>query len=81
MKSFEEKIFNKVKKLKKKIVFVDWLDERLYKSLEKFIKLDQQIIISRHYQGQIYGDQNYMKIDKDISIDLLMCQRGGSCRN
>ena len=81
MKSFEEKIFNKVKKLKKKIVFVDWLDERLYKSLEKFIKLDQQIIISRHYQGQIYGDQNFMKIDKDISIDLPMCQRGGSCRN
>ena len=81
MKSFEEKIFNKVKKLKKKIVFVDWLDERLYKSLEKFIKLDQQIIIIRHYQGQIYGDQNFMKIDKDISIDLPMCQRGGSCRN
>ena len=45
MKSFEEKIFNRVKKLKKKIVFVDWLDERLYKSLEEFIKLNQEIII------------------------------------
>ena len=30
MKSFEEKIFDKVKKLKKKIVYVDWRDERLY---------------------------------------------------
>ena len=45
MKSFEEKIFDKVKKLKKKIVFVDSLDERLYESLEEFIKLNQEIII------------------------------------
>lgn len=45
MKSFEEKIFDRVKKIKKKIVFVDWLDERLYKSLEEFIKLNQEIII------------------------------------
>ncbi len=45
MKSFEEKIFNRVKKLKKKILFVDWLDERLYEGLEKFIKLNQEIII------------------------------------
>lgn len=45
MKSFEEKIFGKVKKLKKKIVFVDWLDERLYESLREFVKLNQEIII------------------------------------
>lgn len=51
MKSFEEKIFNKVKKLKKKIVFVDWLDERLYTSLEEFVKLGQQIIIIGNDSG------------------------------
>jgi phosphate acetyltransferase len=45
MKSFEEKIFDRVKKIKKKIVFVDWLDERLYEGLEEFKKLDQNIII------------------------------------
>ena len=45
MKSFEEKIFDRVKRLKKKIVFVDWLDERLYESLEEFKKLGQDIII------------------------------------
>jgi len=45
MKSFKEKIFDRVKKLKKKIVFVDWSDERLYESLEEFIKLNQEIII------------------------------------
>ena len=45
MKSFEEKIFNRVKRLKKKIVFVDWLDERLYEGLEEFKKLNQDIII------------------------------------
>jgi len=45
MKSFEEKIFDRVKKLKKRIVFVDWLDERLYESLEEFKKLNQDIII------------------------------------
>lgn len=45
MKSFEEKIFDRVKKIKKKIVFVDWLDERLYEGLEEFKKLNQDIII------------------------------------
>lgn len=45
MKSFEEKIFDRVKRIKKKIVFVDWLDERLYESLDKFKKLNQNIII------------------------------------
>jgi phosphate acetyltransferase len=45
MRSFKEKIFDRVKKLKKKIVFVDWSDERLYESLEEFIKLNQEIII------------------------------------
>ncbi len=45
MKSFEEKIFDRVKKLKKKIVFVDSLDERLYESLEEFKKFNQDIII------------------------------------
>jgi len=45
MKSFEEKIFDRVKKLKKKIVFVDWQDERLYEGLEEFKKLGQDIII------------------------------------
>jgi len=45
MKSFEEKIFDRVKRLKKKIVFVDWQDERLYEGLEEFKKLGQDIII------------------------------------
>jgi phosphate acetyltransferase len=45
MKSFEEKIFSRIKKQKKKIVFVDSLDERLYEGLEEFIKLNQDIII------------------------------------
>ncbi len=45
MKSFEEKIFDRVKRIKKKIVFVDWLDERLYESLGEFKKLNQDIII------------------------------------
>ena len=51
MKSFEEKIFDRAKKLKKKIVFVDWLDERLYEGLEEFIKFDQEIIIIGHDSG------------------------------
>ena len=45
MKSFEEKIFDRVKKLKKKIIFVDSLEERLYEGLEEFKKLKQDIII------------------------------------
>ena len=45
MKSFEERIFSRIKKLKKKIVFVDWMDERLYEGLEEFSRLNQDIII------------------------------------
>jgi phosphate acetyltransferase len=45
MNSFEEKIFERVKKLKKKIVFVDWLDDRLYEGLKDFQKLNQHSII------------------------------------
>ena len=42
---FEEELIEKVKKLNKKIVFVDGYDERLYKSLKVFVKFNQNIYI------------------------------------
>ncbi len=70
MKSFEEKIFDRVKKLKKKIVFVDWLDERLYESLEEFKKLDQQIIIIGNDSG-ITKKLKKHSLDKYDGVEVI----------
>ena len=71
MKSFEEKIFDRVKKLKKKIVFVDWLDERLYEGLEEFKKLGQDIIIigDDAEVSRKLKKHNLLKIDELEVID------------
>jgi phosphate acetyltransferase len=71
MKSFEEKIFDRVKKLKKKIVFVDSLDERLYEGLEEFKKLKQDIIIIGDDAGitKKLKKHNLLKINEIEVID------------
>ena len=71
MKSFEEKIFDRVKRLKKKIVFVDWLDERLYEGLEEFKKLGQDIIIigDDAEVSRKLKKHNLLKIDELEVID------------
>ena len=67
MGNFEKELIKKIKKLDKKIVFVDGYDNRLYECLKVFVKFNQHIYII----GENKKINHYLKENNITKNDCL----------